>query len=151
MRRNLSFVAVLALALLAAPAALADAAPAAPVIAPAPDAPAAAVGGPALCPTTDPLGNPAAEPTYVSAGPCFVQRQCDDGSTISCNGASSCSSGPGTGGGYVTCDGATTWCPTPPPPPTCPQEGQPCSAHKNCGTCLGAACFCSSNRCICLA
>lgn len=147
MRRTSTFVAVLALALLAAPAALADAAPTAPAVVPAPDA--AQPTGPALCPTTDPLGNPAAAPTYVTAGPCSVQRQCDDGSTISCSGSSTCSSGPGSNGGYVTCDGVTTWCPTP-PPEECPYEGIFCKYHGSiCGECYGASCRCFNSRCIC--
>lgn len=158
MRRTPSFVVVLALALLAAPAALADAAsPAAEPAAAAPAAlPAFAAAQPSpaepagFCPTTDPLGNPAAEPSFVTAGPCYVERLCDDGSMISCNGASSCGSGPGTGGGYVTCDGVTTWCPQPPPPPVCP-DGEFCKYNGTvCGECDGAPCYCYNRACICL-
>ena len=149
MRRTLSLVAALALALIAAPAAVADAAPAAAVAAPAAaePAPAAPAVAPALCPTTDPLGNPTAAPTFVSSGPCYVERQCDDGSTISCNGSSSCSSGPGDGGGYVTCDGVTTWCPYE-PPPAC-SDGEFCKYDSMCGTCFGAQCRCIDRTCIC--
>lgn len=154
MRRTPSFVVVLALALLATPAVLADAAPpaAGPAAAAPATLPALAVAQPSpaepagFCPTTDPLGNPAAEPSFVAAGPCFVQRQCDDGSTISCNGSSSCSSGPGTGGGYVTCDGSTTWCPT--EPPVC-SDGQFCKSNSMCGTCYGLQCVCFHQTCAC--
>lgn len=152
MRRTLSFVIVLALALVASPAVLADdqavvEASAADLAAAAAPAVAAPAEGDGLCPTVDPLGNPASAPSFVSAGPCYVQRQCDDSSIISCNGASSCSSGPGTGGGYVTCDGVTTWCPY--VPPVC-SDGQPCTKHSMCGTCDGAPCYCFNHTCVCL-
>jgi hypothetical protein len=155
MRKTLSFVALLALTLTGS-VALADDAPAT-LPAPTAEPPVAAAPADALpldgaltCPTVDPLGNPAAKPTFVSSGPCYVQRQCDDSSTISCNGSSSCSSGPGTGGGYVTCDGQTTWC-LYVPPPTCEAEGTFCKYNGTvCGECDGWPCYCYNRSCVCV-
>lgn len=84
-------------------------------------------------------------PDATYAGPCSVYRYCDDGSQISCNGQSACSSGPGNGGGWVECDGNRTWCPY---DPNC-TAGNLCKTSSQC-YCYDFLCACVDRHCVCL-
>jgi len=87
---------------------------------------------------------PLAPPDVVYTGTCSVSRNCNDGSSIRCKGFSTCSSGPGSGGGYVDCDGNVTWCPY---DPNC-NAGDPCTSPQQC-QCYGYICACVNDMCVC--
>jgi len=83
-------------------------------------------------------------PDEIFAGPCAVSRYCQDGSQIACTGQTTCSSGPGNGGGYVACDGNYTWCPY---DPDC-NAGYYCKKSSEC-YCFSYLCACINRKCTC--
>jgi hypothetical protein len=107
-KTHLILLAACVCCLLVVPAALAEAAPAAPAEA---DAPAPAVETPAACPAlTGDLALASFAPgDPIALSPCFVSVQCADGSSVSCNGNSSCTTS-GSNGRCVTCDGVQQGC-----------------------------------------
>lgn len=71
---------------------------------------------------------------------CNVTVYCSDGTSRTCSGASACSAAPTASTPSVTCDGASTYCPTPPPPTGCIINGVTYSAgtvnpNNNCQVC----------------
>lgn len=103
------------------------------------------------CPSSILLGEIFA-PEPIPATTCYASQNCSDGSTISC----SCPDLGSCTASYEAVDCDCTPDPDyhytcPEPPPTCPQEGASCVKNLDCGTCMGAACFCSSRRCVCIA
>ena len=96
--RCLLLLACCCLALVALPAAAAE--PAEPVAA----TPAPATEAPAACPAVL-----AGLPDPIQLAPCMVSVQCSDGSSVACNGNSSCSTS-GPSGRCVTCDGVQQGC-----------------------------------------
>lgn len=74
---------------------------------------------------------------------CTAQAACSNGSSVSCNSASGICTGVDAAcpsqQGYVTCNGATTYCPACPPP---------CSATAGCQNGSSVSCSSSSGTCV---
>lgn len=96
---------------------------------------------------------PPAEPDVTEDGrvsafaarDCTVSIVCTDGSTRSCRGTLGNCAASGSGNGRVTCNGITTYCPT--PPPLCAADGvcdATCDSDPDCAPCAEGA-FCTSN------
>ena len=87
--------------------------------------------------------------TGVETGPngaCWASAACEDGSTVTCNGSSTCTAVDNNcplRRGYVKCDGSYTYCPF---CATCSREGNSCSYDSQCSPRLEPAC----QYCFCL-
>ena len=93
-----------------------------------------------------PVGTPAPvdaakRPAIGKKGLCSATANCWDGGTVTCNGnnsTTSCTAVDGACGaepGHVTCDGVTTSCPNPCPPPICDCAALRDDCALNCDPC----------------
>jgi hypothetical protein len=112
----------------------------------------ASVGAPAATPAAKHprTGSRAGSRPGLEKSACTASATCRDGSTVSCEGNSSCSAVdsqcPWGEQGHVTCDGGTTWCPA--CPFNCSQAEDSC--YRGCYPCsYSFACYESGPSCDC--